>query len=106
MATITRIAPLPFYCEFCTTWATSALRTYKGKIRYCDKIKKEVREHDKACEDFHMHQFIFCDKYNQQYDVAVCLARQDKQYRGSSKDRDDCSTCKQGLTVRRHHDHK
>jgi hypothetical protein len=82
-------------CHYCLNYQESNERRVryekKGKetiaihSRRCLISEVFVEENDGACEDFKLGQKFFCQKLQRWYDIKICLSRQKKTGKYSSR---------------------
>ena len=79
-------------CRYCKHF--HEIQNGNGGIDRCPKTGRRVYKEAPICDDFSLFPFFFCEKNGQQYDIVVCLARQEKNI---------CSRkCIQGKTIKRY----
>jgi len=84
-------------CGYCSGYASGRKNKTTGDpdepvIRqFCNK-NRQADYGSSSCELFVLHPFFYCKRCNQQLDIKVCIARQNKKQEG-------CVKCSQGKTI-------
>lgn len=66
-------------CLYCSFFQEATTRINQGEDRFCNHRNKMVMSTQNICDDgFELYPFFWCQRTNQQLDIAVCAARQNK----------------------------